>query len=76
MAFLMSFAKVVLLLVVLQLLLDVLNGLLDVLRLHGLILLHVDLVARLIVDLVGALLCLDFSIVLRNLALLPQAARA
>merc|ERR1719240_731212 len=61
---------------VLQLLLDVLDGLLDVLRLHGLVLLHIDLIARLVIDLVGALLCLDLSIVLRDLALLPQTACA
>merc|ERR1712159_289112 len=52
----------VLLLVVLKFLLYVLDGLLDVLRLHGLGLLDIDLVARLVIDLIWALLRLNLPI--------------
>merc|ERR1719401_2487457 len=56
------FAQSALLLVVLELLLDVLNGLLDVLGIHGLVLLNVDFVARLIEHLIWALLLLNFTL--------------
>merc|ERR1719162_2398801 len=64
----------VLLLVVLELFLKFLNGLLDVLGIHGLLLVDFDLVARLIEDLVWALLLFELTLELQH-PLLTQAAR-